>query len=223
MSSVSQPGIRLTRAMKKPPGETGNQTAESPAHAEDKGKGNTDETAAKLEKAAIEGLSLIRKQLAGVVEGEQAKLQEARHDAHNTANNLAIRLKKEKETLKLFQERVDEKAKSHVEMIEQHDKALTMLLAAKSEDLTSATDEEKEYRKTFIQRSETLVGSWYVNVDMARQRVECWEFKLRKQSTVVAKLSADLAAAESRYAAVVQQLDVEMGSLRAVSEFIRHL
>ncbi|KAG0616521.1 hypothetical protein M758_5G122000 [Ceratodon purpureus] len=223
ISSVSQPAIQVTRAVRNPSVRMGNQSARRPAHAEDKGKGKIDDTAPKLGKATLQGLSLIRKQVASFIEGEEAKLQEARHDSHQTANNLAIRLKKEKETLKFFQERVDVKTKSHGEMIEQHDKALMMLLAAKSEDLTLATNEEREYRKTFIQRSESLVASWYVNVDVARQRVECWTFKLNKQGTVVANVSADLAAAESRYAEVAEQLNVELGSLRAVSEFLRQL
>ncbi|KAG0572998.1 hypothetical protein KC19_VG139600 [Ceratodon purpureus] len=77
-----------------------------------RGKEKIDSTAARLRAAALDGLSFIRKQVTVVVEAEQMKLQEARHDYFRRANNISVLLKDKKVRLKDIQNILATKVKS---------------------------------------------------------------------------------------------------------------
>ena len=178
---------------------------------------------ARVDTVALKGLALLRKSMTGVVQGEQHRLHEAKHDYYKNADITANRLVEEKDHLKFVQSKVDIKATSLRQFIEQLDKAKEILQAAKFRVRLKATKEEQKEISSYVEICESLVTSWEISVDLAKQRLHCWEFKHKRQTAIIAKLTAELVEAESQYRDVSEQLNLELDSLKAVSELLRQL
>lgn len=52
-------------------------------------------------------------------------------------------------------------------------------------------------RKSITKMCESLVNSWYKNVEVARKRVGIWDFKSTRQTMAVMRVSKELANAEA--------------------------
>ena len=188
-----------------------------------KGKEKVDSDQARLGAMALEGMALLRSGMTDLAQVEQHRIQEARHDYYRTIDTLGARLGEEKGHLKFIQGKVDMKALSLAQFMEQLAKAKVMLEGAKSSVGQQASDSKRSDTKSIVKSCEDLVESWEKNVDLAIQRLHYWEFKCNKQIDLVTKLTADLNKAESRYADVTEQFNSELKSLKAVSELLRNL
>ena len=188
-----------------------------------KGKEKVQSVPDRLGPAALSGLLLCRDRVAEVVESEQMKLQQARHDVFRRSDNLTARLKDEKEKLRMFQRKAAEEGANVDRMLRQYKRAHDALYEVRSERSRSGMDENKPHNAFTLQMCEHLVSSWSANLATARARQAPWEFKCNRQVELVSKVATDLDLAKTRYNQVREQIDGEVDSLKAALDFLRHL
>ena len=191
---------------------------------EPKGKEREEGPVSSIRRKASDGLSLIRTQMAGVVNIEKMRLQQARHDYYRNADNLSSKLQEEKEKLKFFERKLLERSGTYDRLQEAANKANIALTVAKSACNTGSTKHEQMMDpKLMLTSCEVLVNSWSENLELSRERLHSWEFRCRRQTEIVAKLQADLSIAEGRYANCSEQFDYELDRLSTVSDLLRRL
>ncbi|KAG0575072.1 hypothetical protein KC19_VG315600 [Ceratodon purpureus] len=169
------------------------------------------------------GLCAIRPGIIPLVESEQRKLQERRHLAYAAVSNAKTRLRQEKERAQLFGRKLAEARGAYERAVEEYERSRRVLAAAlRDRDNISGVDEKRTASNVF-ENCETLVNSWYQNVQAARNPLYEWEFKSERHSALLARLRAGLRDAEGEYRLTCETLDAELAHLRVLTDLLEQV
>ena len=172
-----------------------------------------------VEPACASGLSLLRTNIAHSLATVTMQLRAATHDQLTLLTNLRRRLKDEQNHLKFLSRKCAEKEENHARVFREWERARDLGLATnKPGNCTSL--EEIAARKTLQTMYESLEESWLKNVEIAEHRRSAWIFKVKRQTDVVNKATAQLASAEENYTKKETDLHAKEKDLQAVSKFL---
>ena len=169
------------------------------------------------------GLSLLRPAIEVAVTTERNKLCMSSHDEKRDVALLKSRVIEENERLKYMNRKLAENVDSHNYACEEYEKARTVCMAAREDDGSLTDPEQVRGRKYFVRMCESLEKSWQQNVDVAKQRRTQWEFKSRRQTSLITKLKAELAEAKASYEAACAKIDSQLADLQAVLDLMKEL
>ena len=173
--------------------------------------------------AAVSGFSVVRPALLEVVEAEIMKLRQTRHDKFALVATSQGRLEQEKERLKFMERKVAEEKRSHDRASEEHERAQQLLIAARADEANLTTPEEKIARAGFTRICDSLVRSVAHNLQSISYRHAGWDFKVNRQTALVAKLEAEVATTRADYRTTCSIIDAQIVKLSASVDLLDQL
>ncbi|KAG0599762.1 hypothetical protein M758_12G176500 [Ceratodon purpureus] len=176
-----------------------------------------------IDDSTATGLLLLRPYVNAAVEAERLRFIAARHDALKTVHLLQSSLTEERNRLKFFERKVAENTNSQMRASEEYSKARDVYAAANVDEVKCASKECKARMKNFTTLCETLVNSWYKNLEIANARLDIWEFKLKRQNERIAKLTSELTGAELTYGDKRIILENSLTNIQAVADILEEL
>lgn len=178
-----------------------------------------------MSKIAIAGMIAIRPSILKCVDSERMRLRAESHDAGRELERAMTRFNQEQDHLKFLTRKVAEKADTLDRAIEEHRAAHDAMLAARSEeaDVATAGKDHARGKKPIANRYDTLVRSWADNVENSHRSLNRWEFKMRRQTTLVNRAADDVEAAEVTKAAHVAEIEAGVFQMSALAQFVKDL
>ena len=178
----------------------------------------------RIDSAVIAALFRLRGSVVNLVDAEKMRLQNDRHAAFAPVTKISSTVDEERERMKHINRKLAEKKESYDLAVAEYEQSRAFLAAAHHDEpehpLTPGIIDQK---KSILKMGETLMNSWYKNVQVARKRVGHWDFKSKEQTTVVMKASKELAAAEALYRQKCEAIDMELEEFTAVALFLNDL
>ncbi|KAG0575136.1 hypothetical protein KC19_VG321100 [Ceratodon purpureus] len=178
-----------------------------------------------MPKTTMAGMVAIRPGILKCIESERMRLRAAAHDVGRGLKRTMTRLNQERDHLKFLNRKKAKKSYAMDRAVEEHKRALEMLLAARSEE-PQVTTSEKEHaprKKSIPKICDALVRSWAENVESSHRSLSRWEFNSRRQAVLVDKAKDDVQAAEVTKAADAAEIEVEIFQMHALSQFVKDL
>ena len=151
------------------------------------------------------------------------KLRESRHDGFNVLATAQGRLDEEMERLDFFTRKLHEKNESKDKASGEHNRARDMLTMALLDESNINTAERKLSKRSFTRMCESMVQTWADIAAMADQSRAAWDFKLRRQSALVAKMQSDMGTTRANYRGSCTVIDAQIAHLHATLDFIKQL
>ena len=173
--------------------------------------------------AAVSGFTVVRPALLEVLETKIMNLRQSRQDEFASVASAQRRLEEEKDRLKFVERKLGEKIDSHERATEEYERARAVLIAARVDETNVTTADQKIAKRTSTTICENLVSTLAANVEANRCRRSGWDFKVKRQTVVVGKMEAELAAARAKYRSTCASIDAQLVSLSAGVDLIARL
>ena len=171
----------------------------------------------------LPALNVLRPGIIPLVEAEQRKLQETRHNAYAAVSKLKTRCREEKERAVQISRKVEERMVTHARAVQEYERARRVLVATMGEAENNACINGKQPHSNIIRNCEALVNSWYSNVKEARNRLQEWQLKSERHSIFMDRLKGEVTQAENDYRSTCESLDAKLAHFSAVTEFLQHI
>ena len=151
---------------------------------------------------------------------EQRKLQETRHLAYSTVSKGKARVREEKERAKHIGKKIAEKEGAYQRAVAEYESSRRVDGAAMGDGEIRSGVEGKRTVENMIRNCEALMNRWYENVKTARNQLTEWRFKSERHCAFLARVHAELVAAETEYTKTCTSLDADLAHLQALTNLL---
>ena len=177
----------------------------------------------KLKTPALRGLLQVRGGVVPVVEREKNALKEALHIASLDLQERHRKILVELDRAKFVAHKCVEKTNVLRKAVEEYGWAYDVLQAAQSRAAAGRSTRNNASQNSFVEICETLVNSWAVNVQIAEDRLSGWEFKSKRQATIVSRVRNEFCAAETAANENRTKIHEDLNDLKALKNLLENL
>ncbi|KAG0601200.1 hypothetical protein M758_11G092000 [Ceratodon purpureus] len=173
--------------------------------------------------STFSGLALLRHAIETAVKNARNDLCMSSHDKKCEVSNLKSKLAEEKARLKYMNRKLSEKTDSHVRARQEYDYARGVCVNARQNEGIVLDANHISAHKIFVRNCEVLEKSWAQNLELAEARRNSWEFKARRQTELITKMTANLEDAEKLYRDSCAEVDNNIANLESVMLLLAQL
>ena len=171
---------------------------------------------------ALNGLLQVRSGIGAVVQKRRYSLKEALHTESLALKDRHQKIIEEKDRARFVARKCAEKSEEHRKAFEEYEQACAVLAAAKSKSTKSSPTEEPS-QKFYMASCESLVKSWTKTVQVKEASLSGWEFKSKRQASVVARLYNEFRAAEASANQSRKKIHENLHELKALDNLLEDL
>ena len=173
--------------------------------------------------SAMRGMLLVQSGMDDLVDTERNKVMEARHEALNKLRQSRERVKAEKERLKYVERKLVENRDSHNRVIAEFESARNVLSAAKLEEAETDNVQPKREAKAVLRICENLCKSLENSIAVSATRLAGWDFKNRRQTALIERLSEELSKEQDRYFIACNVFIGRLDHLQALKDLLAQI
>ena len=187
------------------------------------GEGATLEKEYTLTPGVLKAMMDMRVTMMGSLEHERSRLTMSCLDVGKTVKDIRRRLHGERDRMRYIERKVAEKYDSHDRARQQFLRARQVLETASIDDFGPTRSVQKEAVKSFIAICEEALQTWHDNCGHSHSRLQSWEYKLKRQTERVTKITEELARAEVIAKEKHRHLDNSLKRVQALMSFLGSL
>lgn len=218
------PGLILSPSMPSPPAVVPDDV--KPVSGNDRRLRPSTDTVANhaelsvLQSSALASILRLRAGVENLVEADRMRLRSQRHEAFEPVSRVSLSLEEARERLNHVSRKLEEKKENYQRALGEYEHSRGILTAAGEERGELPKPEQGIQINNVEKTCESLLNSWWKNVEIARDGVRAWDYKYRSQTMVVLKVSKELATAQAKYKATCEEIAAEFDDLRSLSIFL---